>query len=128
MRLPKTLLIDFDGTIHPYNKRFSEYDHEDVETWDAPTEETKAALEAYVEVFDVKVFSTRCRTEPGIWLMREYLALHGFSKNFQKKIGFTAEKGLHHLIIDDRGFHFEGVWPSVEWVESFKPHNKREAK
>ena len=125
MRLPKTLLIDFDGTIHPYLKRFADYDHEDVSTWDPPTEETKAALELYATIFVVKVFSTRCRTAPGIYLMREYFKLHTFSAHFQTKVEFTAEKDLHHLIIDDRGFHFEGSWPTVEWIEAFKPHNKK---
>lgn len=125
MKPPQTLLIDFDGTIHPYNKKFADYDHGDVRTWDTPTEETKAALEKYVKVFVIKIFSTRCRTAAGIGGMREYFKHHNFSDDFQRKVKFTAEKDMHHLIIDDRGFHFEGSWPTVEWIEAFKPHNKK---
>jgi hypothetical protein len=58
-------------------------------------------------------------------LIWEWFEYHGFSNSFLKNIQFTHEKIMHHLIIDDRGFHFVGKWPTVGEIEAFKPHNKR---
>ena len=42
-----------------------------------------------------------------------------------KRIKWPTHKPAPHLSIDDRGFCFEGQWPSLETINNFRPWNKK---
>lgn len=109
----KTVCIDFDGVIHSYTTK-----------WMGPLyipdpiiPGAKEAIEAYQKAgFLVVVFSTRAETEGGRLVINDYLVDAGITG-----VVVTDKKPPALIYIDDRGFKFEGVFPSVEDIQNFKP-------
>ena len=89
-------------------------------------------LAAAVDWFNVVIYSSRSRSEDGIqamnaaidqWLhdaLPEAEADHVFSM-----IEFAHEKPAAFLTIDDRAICFDGTFPSISGMISFKPWNKK---
>jgi len=55
--------------------------------------------------------------------MKKWFEKHGFDYS---RLKFATKKPKCRLYIDDRGYHFDGKFPSVEFVETFKPWNKEQ--
>lgn len=117
----KALLIDFDGTINSYKGYTGEADLPD-----PPVEGAIEILREYIDAgFRIHIMSTRGATSVGCQAIREYLAKHGLEDSYLKTISVSDQKIHGRLLIDDRAFHFEGTFPSVEYIEKFKPWNRK---
>ena len=125
----RTLTIDFDGVVNMYT---SGWKGADVIS-DPPVPGAMAFLQEAVTKFHVNIFSTRNHQVGAIEAMREYIRRHlveylGNTEEADSVVGkleFPVLKPPSHMMIDDRAFTFEGVWPSMEFIENFKPWNKR---
>lgn len=47
------------------------------------------------------------------------------AKSIVQDINWPTDKPPAHLTIDDRGLTFDGTWPTIEFIEAFKPWNKK---
>ena len=121
---PKTICIDFDGVIHSY---ISGWQGADVIP-DPPVEGAIEALYLYNHYFHVAIYSSRSGQEGGIQAMRAYIDKHdnqNYDYRIVDKLQFPETKPPAMIYIDDRGFRFEGVFPSVEELEDlFTTWNK----
>lgn len=116
----RAVAIDFDGVIHP-NTRWEGVDA----TPDAPTPGAKEAISSYLaHGFDVVVFSCRATEIDGRLAIARYLAEH-FGLGATEGIKITAEKPHAAIYIDDRGYCFQGTFPSVADISEFRPWNRK---
>lgn len=133
----KTLLIDFDGTLHSY-----------ASGWKGPRNipdppvygaiqwlegflvqhctlpDSISALTTSGE-WEVCIFSSRAKYFGGVRAMRNWLVKHGLDKRFLEVIKFGKGKPAHQVILDDRAMTFDGTFPDYEKITSFKPWNKK---
>lgn len=117
----KTIAIDFDGTVHSYTSGWKGA----LEIPDPPVPGAFEFIEAVLEHFDVCIFSTRAEIYEAASVMRDWFVLHGMSYETVMKLHITNRKPKALVYIDDRGFRFEGTWPTVEELKVMKPWNKR---
>jgi hypothetical protein len=126
-----TIAVDFDGVIHSYTSPWTTV----VEINDPPVEGAFEWLTEMVEHFDVFLFTCRLRTqdtEPHVDVddiesaMRQWFYDHGLPAEVLKQIKFWRGEGKPHayVYLDDRGMRFEGVFPSVEVLQSLKQWNR----
>lgn len=121
--MAKTVLIDFDGVIHSYVSGWKG----DVNIPDVPNDSAIYKIQEYIDAgLDVVVFSTRAKTEAGKVAIKFWLANHGLRDDIVETLKITSEKVLGVLIIDDRGFRYRGQFPSVEFINDFKPWTKND--
>lgn len=120
------LCLDFDGVIHSYNSGWKGADT----IPDPPVPGAFEFIRAASEYFDVQVFSSRSHQPGGIVAMRMWFMewdsdpeLMGSS--ITDHISFPDHKPSAMLSIDDRALTFDGTWPSIGSIQSFKPWNKR---
>jgi hypothetical protein len=116
----KLICFDFDGVIHSYTSGWNGV----AKLPDLPVVGSKAFLETLVLTKNVKVaiFSCRNRYLRGRRAMKKYLVEQvGLSPIIAKQIKFPWFKPAAVVFIDDRGFLFEGEFPSVETLLNFKP-------
>lgn len=121
----KTLCVDFDGVINLYTSGWTWLSHiGDIP--DRPVEGAFDWLEEMVKHFKVYIYSSRSKFEGGIYFMKKWFIKHGFSSEVLNKLEFPTQKPPAHLIIDDRAYLFKGPssFPSVEFIQNFKPWNK----
>lgn len=100
--MSKSIALDFDGVIHPYNLPF---DPENLP--EPPTEECKRAIN-YIRKelgFEIYILSTRCLDIIGLKTMKKYLAENGIEID-----GFISSKSRCKLYVDDRAHRFNGNW------------------
>ncbi len=121
------LCIDFDGVIHQYRKGWQSgaiYD-------DVMPGFFEWAEEA-AEHFELVIYSSRSKepeqiTAMQLWLVeqrRKWRENGGKSKDGVGSVltfDFASEKPPAFLTIDDRAIAFQGAWPSVESMRTFKP-------
>ena len=123
------LSLDFDGVIHSYTTK-----------WiaphvipDPPVPGAIAFLREAVKHFRVCIYSTRSATEAGRSAMAQWLGLYVAEYRLSddeelawaSKIEFPDTKPPALVGIDDRVLTFEGEWPSMGRLLTFKPWNKR---
>lgn len=113
----KNLCVDFDRVIHSYTTPWSG-------TTSIPDPPNKGAFQWLTEVvqhFDVYVFSCRCEDPSSEAAMKAWMRQHGLSEEVIAKLRFTNQKPAAILYIDDRSFHFQGSFPTVDAIKAFKP-------
>lgn len=125
------LCLDFDGVIHSY-----------VSGWkgannipDPPVPGAVDFLRQAVERFEVHIFSSRSHQPGGLQAMREYIGYIVDEERLSdyedlawaSAIQWPTEKPPALLTIDDRAITFTGIWPSLDFIASFKPWNKKES-
>jgi len=76
------------------------------------------------EFFKVVIFSTRAETEAGVNAIRKYLKQHGLPEDVANAIKITDKKVKATPYIDDRGWQFQGWFPSMEFIMDFQPWYK----
>lgn len=130
------LCVDFDGVVHKFDLPWIN-EHTIV---DGPVPGALRWLWKATEWFDVRIYSSRSKTEAGRAAMRYWMAMHsaeefghdhpmarmeGMADRYP--IEFAAEKPAAFLTIDDRCFCFEGDWSEIPPADllNFKPWNKR---
>jgi hypothetical protein len=151
MGFTPVLSVDFDGVIHSYTSKWAGI----AVIPDPPVPGAIEALKQYAKHFRVAVYSTRSETFDGRQAMAEYLVKNGLDPRYIEssdrelydifthpdpeeaerldreffecadRIYFPLTKPPALVMIDDRAYRFEGVWPGVDEIQSFKPWNKR---
>ena len=118
------LCLDFDGVIHSYSSGWKGADV----IPDAPVDGALAFIMDALKEFDVQVYSSRSGQAGGINAMQAYMINRvGLTERLVlETIGWPDEKPAAFITIDDRALTFEGTWPSIESLKTFKPWNKRE--
>lgn len=118
----KTVCLDFDGVIHSY---ISGWLPDVTELVDPPVEGAFKFIETLLEAgYDVAVHSSRSHKEGGIEAMKKWFLKHGMEEEIFNQINFPAFKPPAILYIDDRGYQFDGKFPTVEYIDEFKPWYK----
>ena len=113
-----TIAVDFDGVIHAYTSPWTHV----LDIRDPPVEGAFAFIrEAQEAGFNVVVHTARANDEQAHEVIWAWFCAHGFDG---KKPPITAQKVAALVYIDDRGFRFEGTFPTLETIRSFKQWNK----
>jgi hypothetical protein len=120
-RPKKTLVVDFDGVLHSYTSGWKG----PTVIPDPPVQGALGFLARAVERFDVAVLSSRSREPGGIDAMKRWLADHGLEPDVLAKLRFPRTKPPAHVYLDDRGWRFEGTFPSLDAIDAFEPWHKR---
>jgi len=123
MAFKKKILVDFDGVLHSYTSGWKGIDV----IPDPPVPTGFAFLRELVkdDRFEAMIYSSRSKEQAGIEAMRAWLLEHGLEPEVVEKIEFPTEKPAGWLTVDDRAFCFEGTFPSLDYLDGFKPWNKR---
>lgn len=108
----KILLLDFDGVLHYYRNGWKGPGIID----DDPVPGAVEFVTEAVKHFRVMVYSSRSHYIDGIPAMRAWLNKHGFPE-----VEFPKGKPPAHLTIDDRCVDFNGVFPTMDYIENFEP-------
>lgn len=118
----KLISYDFDGVCHAYTSKWISA----VVVSDPPV---RGAFEHIKQILDagyrVAVFSSRSNQPGGIEAMRAWFKRHGMPEAYLTRIEFPTEKPAAHLSIDDRAYHFQGLFPSLDQIRDFTPWNKK---
>lgn len=120
MTYKPTVIIDFDGVIHSYPK------WRGIDVFDPPTKGAREALIELRKQFKVKILSTRCIEEAGFHGIQRYMIEHDLPHD-----GVIREKEKAVLMIDDRGYRFDGNWSKLlEFIQNGAPEpwNRSEEK
>ena len=125
----KAVVLDFDGVIHSYTSKF----RFPFVIPDPPVDGAMEQIHENADKLTIRILSTRNSNDRGLEAMKKWILKWGLEKcgdDFNKtinKIKFvdpTKGKPKAQLYIDDRGFHFKGKFPTLEYVENFKAWNK----
>ena len=126
--MPMTLCLDFDGVIHSYT---SGWKGANVVS-DPPVPGAFGFIRRAADNgFDVQVYSSRSGQPGGIEAMREWFREHDqyvtqeALPSILDIVSFPTSKPAAFITIDDRALTFDGNWPEIETLKSFKPWNKR---
>ena len=74
--------------------------------------------------FTVHLFTTRNDRPEGTAAVKKWMEKNGVVGI--DKITFVSDKPNYFVVIDDRAFAFEGKFPTLDYLNSFKAWNKRE--
>lgn len=116
----KRLCCDFDGVIHSYQSHWLS----PVLIPDPPVPGAFEFLKQAMEVMDVAILSVRSQDPLGIPAMRSWFLSRGFDPELLERLEFPTTKPQAHVYLDDRGWRFDGTFPSVEEILAFVPWNK----
>ena len=126
------LCLDFDGVCHSYTSGWKGI----AVIPDPPVDGLFEFLWKAIQVFDVQIYSTRSATEEGQAAMRLWFAIwidrywnsHPDMPEPRTEllnIKFPNTKPSAFVALDDRVLTFNGIFPDVETLQSFKPWNKK---
>lgn len=126
------LCLDFDGVIHSYTSGW----HGDTVISDPVTVGFFEWLDEAAQHFKIVVYSSRSKNPKAcdamaLWMAKQRLMWRENGGTSSIKDGspvdieFAHEKPAAFLTIDDRAIQFDGTWPNVADLLSFKPWNKR---
>lgn len=144
--MAKTIVLDFDGVIHSYTSPWLEADF----IPDPPVPGALGFIKAVLEnpEYKLAIFSSRNHQPGGIramclwlkfWFIKEYGWEIGaaLGNQFAKHSNILGEDHVYYweyfprvkpsawLQIDDRAFTFNGMFPTFEEIDGFKPWNKK---
>lgn len=124
-RFRKCVAIDFDGVIHQHVSKWT-VAHE---IHDGPVPGAFDFIEQVLDEFDVVIFSARASDLRGkeaieTWLWEEWKRVKK-NVNTLLRIKVTAQKPSAFIYIDDRGWHFQGTFPTMDELRSFEPWQKK---
>jgi hypothetical protein len=121
LKFPRRICIDFDGVIHQNTTPY--LNPHTIE--DPPVDGAFKAIEEYLQAgYRVAVHSARSYTLEGQNAMMRWFVRHGMRPEVLDHLEFPTHKPGAQLYIDDRGYHFRGIFPSVGYLEDFRPWNK----
>ncbi len=126
--MSRRVAVDFDGVLHSWD---GEWQGADVVNG-APIPGAIDWLEQVLNSgLDVVILTSRCAEDaPDVIgrareAIRFWLVEHGLPQEKLRQITITAEKLAAGMYIDDRGFHFEGQFPTPAQILNFKPWWRR---
>lgn len=113
-----SVCLDFDGVVYSYKSGFVGIDY-------LPDKPVTGAFEAITNYINndlrVYIFSTRCAWKAGRKAIKRWLLENCLDFDIVKKIKIPKRKPIAKLYIDDRGFQFNGRFPSTDFVDNFVP-------
>lgn len=127
------LCLDFDGTLHPYQRGWQGAGHVDD---DPPVEGALDFLYEATKRYRVAIYSSRSKSLAGRAAMKRWVRKH-LNMSLPFSPGHERFDWLHEAIewpwfkpsafvtIDDRALTFDGTWPDLEALAAFKPWNKK---
>lgn len=132
--MTKIVCLDFDGVVHMYTSPWTT----PTEIADGPVPGIFDAIVDYIDIgYEIAIYSSRSYTIDGTRAMRRWFVDNLVSwllSNNQPSdrladilsfISFPIHKPPALIYIDDRGFRFEGKFPTVADIER-RPWNKPE--
>jgi hypothetical protein len=121
------LCLDFDGVIHRYGKGW-----QNGVIYDDIVPGFFEWAEKAAEHFHLVIYSSRSKDDKGVLSMSGWLAEQRKKwrvaggkpeTNNPLEFEFAHEKPPAFLTIDDRAVAFDGTWPDVAALRTFKPWN-----
>ncbi|MDQ3031647.1 MAG: hypothetical protein M3Y87_04460 [Myxococcota bacterium] len=116
-----TICVDFDGVLHSYTSGWKG----GTVIPDPPVPGAIEWLARAHERYELAILSTRTRESGAADAMRAWLRDHGLAPEIVDRISFPRSKPPARVYIDDRGWRFEGTFPTLEEIDGFEPWNKR---
>jgi hypothetical protein len=116
-----TVCVDFDGVLHSYTSGW----RGGTVIPDPPVAGALEWLARVHERYEIAILSTRTRETGAADAMRAWLRDHGLPAEIVARISFPRSKPPARIYVDDRGWRFEGSFPSLEEIDAFEPWNKR---
>lgn len=118
----RLIALDFDGVLHSYASGW----HGAHVVSDAPVPGALNFIKELIEDkrFVVCIYSSRSHQPGGIDAMKEWLFNEGLTQEQLSQIEFPKNKPQAKLIIDDRGFQFQGKFPTLDYIDNFVPWYK----
>lgn len=117
------ICLGFDGVIHSSTSVYSGPAY----VADPPTEGAIDFLLEAVKHFRVSIFSHRSTEAGGMQAMSAWLMYHATqkigidnAKQLMRHIAFPRTKPMALVTIDNRVIRFEGTWPTMEAITTFK--------
>lgn len=116
----KTIALDFDGVIHSYTTPWS------IPTVipDDPVPGALNFIREAIHKYDVVIFSVRAKNRASRKAIYRWFRDHGLEKRVLDQLEITSDKPKATIYIDDRGWRFEGEFPSLELIRKLKPWNR----
>lgn len=111
------IVVDFDGVIHGYTSGWQGA----TTMLDAPVDCSLAWLTTMTKYYKVCIISSRSKYLFGRYAMKNYLRSYCLPEAIIKKLYFPLVKPPAVMSIDDRAFLFQGEFPILEAIKSFKP-------
>ena len=126
------IVLDFDGVLHSYTSGWQGADL-------IPDPPVAGAMKWIRQIsketdYEMGIYSARSSTDGGSeaikdWLFGKLLTVcwsDDEAIEIADSIQILHEKPPQGFIfIDDRGFHFEGKFPTIKFLDTFKPWNKK---
>ena len=113
--------VDFDGVLHSYESGWQGA----TVIPDAPVPGAFTWLSTLVESFDVFIVTTRLNHAGAKQAIRDWFITHGLPMSVLDRVDFAEGiKPPSIVMVDDRAFRFEGVFPSVGELRALKPWYK----
>jgi len=114
------IALDFDGVIHSHTSPWTDAH----EILDGPVPGALAFIRSAIDAgFTVAIHTARANTASVVPHIHAWLARHGLEERYAWLIEVTALKQSAHVYIDDRGWRFEGTFPTLEEIGALKPWN-----
>lgn len=113
-----TVAVDCDGVLHSYTSGWCGADS----LPDPPVPGAIEWLNEIHEKFKVVVHTTRGDQPGGNEAVMAYLRKHGYTG---PELEVTSHKIPALIYIDDRGWRFEGSFPSADEIHRARPWNKQ---
>ena len=112
----KRIALDFDGVLHLYTSPWTTAS----EINDPPVPGALEAVKSWIEAgLEVVITSARANDPEGKTAIEEWLKIYGFP-------AIPVHPKLKASIyIDDRGFKFEGKFPSSNDIKNLKKHQNK---
>ncbi len=118
-KVDKSICLDFDGVVHSYVRPWTTA--EDIR--DAPVPGAFEFINTAIAMgYHVVIQSVRANTLAGQKAIQFWLRDHGLEDWW--KVRVTAEKPKALVYVDDRGYRFTGVFPTVEELVLMRPWNR----
>lgn len=121
------LVLDFDGVCHSYKSGWKGIDV----IPDNAVPGLFEFLDMVAPHYDVQIFSSRSKEQKGIDAMtvwfyeqRKKWREKGGKGNNILELSFPTEKPAAFITIDDRAFAFRGIWPTLTFLQEFRPWNQ----
>lgn len=122
--MKKTILVDFDATLHAYTTPIHPWDPTKIP--DPPVPGMLPWLGQLIADprFEPMIYSSRSGQPGGIEAMRAWLTKHGLSPDMVAELKFPTEKPPAFLTIDDRAIQFVGKPIPLDEIADFVPWNR----
>lgn len=113
-----TVSIDFDGVINSYTSGFISVDI-------IPDVPVTGAFE-FIEMvlkhnWKVVIFSTRNKHPNAVKAIKDWFLRYKMKQEILDQLEFPIDKPIARIYIDDRGYKFEGIWPTMSELKEFYP-------